>query len=240
LATNHSFKFLRSRLGLDEDEIPVEELEVPSPFDFPERALVYVPRDLPDPSDPAWLMAARSRIAELIEASGGGAFVLCTSKRTMQNLHALIDRVPNRPIFVQGQAPKSALLDKFREAKNAVLVATMSFWEGVDVPGRALRLIIIDKIPFQVPTDPVVLARSAAIEEAGKNPFTEYHVPSAAITLKQGFGRLIRSRKDAGVVAILDRRIYTKGYGRAIMDSLPPAKRTDDLAEVLAFAKRLA
>jgi ATP-dependent DNA helicase DinG len=116
----------------------------------------------------------------------------------------------------------------------------MRVWEGVDVPGRALRLIIIDKIPFQVPTDPVVLARSAAIEEAGKNPFTEYHVPSAAITLKQGFGRLIRSRKDAGVVAILDRRIYTKGYGRGIMDSLPPAKRTDDLSEVLAFAKRLA
>jgi len=147
--------------------------------------------------------------------------------------------VPGRPLFVQGEAPKGTLLDKFRSAKNAVLVATMSFWEGVDVPGRALRLIVIDKIPFQVPSDPVVLARSAAIEAAGRKPFFDYHVPSAAITLKQGFGRLIRSRKDAGVVAILDRRIYTKGYGRALLETLPPAKRTDDLAETTAFAARL-
>ena len=116
----------------------------------------------------------------------------------------------------------------------------MSFWEGVDVPGKALRLIVIDKIPFQVPTDPVVLARSAAIEAAGKNAFSDYHVPTAAITLKQGFGRLIRSRQDAGIVAILDRRIYTKGYGRTLLASLPPAKRTDDLAETLRFAQGLA
>jgi ATP-dependent DNA helicase DinG len=239
LATNHSFTFLRSRLGLD-DEIAVHELEVPSPFDYPSRALVYVPRDLPDPSDPAWLGAATRRIGELVDASGGGAFVLCTSRRTMQGLYAALERVPGRPLFVQGEAPKGTLLDKFRSAKNAVLVATMSFWEGVDVPGRALRLIVIDKIPFQVPSDPVVLARSAAIEAAGKKPFFDYHVPSAAITLKQGFGRLIRSRKDAGVVAILDRRIYTKGYGRALLETLPPAKRTDDLAETIAFAARLA
>jgi ATP-dependent DNA helicase DinG len=240
LTANHSFAFLRSRLGLDDDdEIPVEQLEVSSPFDYPERALVYVPRDLPDPTDPAWLYAAGPRIAALIDASGGGAFVLCTSKRMMHALHATLERVPSRPVFVQGEAPKGALLDKFRSAKNAVLVATMSFWEGVDVPGKALRLIIIDKIPFQVPTDPVVMARSAAIEAAGKNPFVDYHVPSAAITLKQGFGRLIRSRRDAGVVAILDRRVYTKGYGRTLLESLPPAKRTDDLAETLAFAKRL-
>jgi ATP-dependent DNA helicase DinG len=240
LATGHGFSFLRSRLGLDDDEIPVEELEVPSPFDYPSRALVYVPRDLPDPSDPAWLAAAKPRIRELIEASGGGAFVLCTSKRVMHALHASIDRSPAMPVFVQGEAPKGALLDRFRAAKNAVLVATMSFWEGVDVPGKALRLIVIDKIPFQVPTDPVVLARSAAIEAAGKNPFSDYHVPSAAITLKQGFGRLIRSRQDAGIVAILDRRIYTKGYGRTLLSSLPPAKRTDDLSETLLFARDLA
>jgi ATP-dependent DNA helicase DinG len=239
LAASGNFRFLRSRLGLDDDEIPVEELEVPSPFDFPERALVYVPRDLPDPSDPAWFRAAQPRILALIEASGGGAFVLCTSKRMMQALHASFDRDPRRPLFVQGEAPKGTLLDKFRKAENAVLVATMSFWEGVDVPGKALRLIVIDKIPFQVPTDPVVLARSAAIEAEGKNPFVDYLVPSAAITLKQGFGRLIRSRKDAGIVAILDRRIHTKGYGRALVASLPPARRTDDLAETLAFARRI-
>jgi ATP-dependent DNA helicase DinG len=116
----------------------------------------------------------------------------------------------------------------------------MSFWEGVDVPGKALRLVIIDKIPFQVPTDPVVLARSTAIEALGQNPFARYHVPVAAITLKQGVGRLIRSRKDAGIVALLDKRVHTKGYGRTLLESLPPAKRTDDLAETKAFAERLA
>ena len=220
LATDHSFSFLRSRLGLDGDDIPVEELEVPSPFDYPARALVYLPRDLPDPSDPAWLDAARLRIAELIEASGGGAFVLSTSKRMMQLLHAAVPRSPSRPVFVQGEAPKGVLLDRFRAAKNGVLVATMSFWEGVDVPGKALRLIIIDKIPFQVPTDPVVTARSSAIEAAGKNPFLHYHVPTAAITLKQGFGRLIRTRQDAGIVALLDRRVHTRNYGKALLASL--------------------
>jgi ATP-dependent DNA helicase DinG len=239
LTTGRSFAFLRSRLGLDDDEISVDELAVPSPFDYPSRALVYVPRDLPDPSDPAWLPAAKSRVRDLIAASGGGAFVLCTSKRIMSGLHASIERVPGRPVFVQGEAPKGVLLDKFRDAKNAVLVATMSFWEGVDVPGEALRLIIIDKIPFQVPTDPVVLARSTAIEAAGNNPFVDYHVPTAAITLKQGFGRLIRSRKDAGIVAILDKRIHTKSYGRSLLESLPPARRTDDLDEALRFASGL-
>jgi ATP-dependent DNA helicase DinG len=240
LATGHSFSFLRSRLGLDSDDIPVEELEVASPFDYPSRALVYLPRDLPDPSDPAWLEAARARIGELVEATGGGAFILSTSKRVMQALHASIPRTVGRPVFVQGEAPKGLLLERFRAAKNAILVATMSFWEGVDVPGQALRLIIIDKIPFQVPTDPVVLARSAAIEQSGKNPFSSYHVPSAAITLKQGFGRLIRTRKDAGIVAILDKRIHTKNYGRALIESLPPAKRTEDLSETKRFALSLA
>ncbi len=216
------FKFLRSRLGLESDDIPVEELEVASPFDYPSRALVYLPRDLPDPSDPAWLDAARARIGELIEATGGGAFILSTSKRVMLALHSSIRRAPGRPVFVQGEAPKRLLLERFRAAKNAVLVATMSFWEGVDVPGQALRLIVIDKIPFQVPTDPVVMARSAAIEQSGKNPFSNYHVPSAAITLKQGFGRLIRTRKDAGIVAILDRRIHTKNYGRALIERAAP------------------
>jgi ATP-dependent DNA helicase DinG len=131
------------------------------------------------------------------------------------------------------------LLDQFRRARNAILVATMSFWEGVDVPGPALRLIVIDKIPFLVPTDPIVLARSSAIEEQGKSAFSDYQVPSAAITLKQGFGRLIRNRRDSGVVAILDRRIHTRGYGRLLVSSLPPATRTDDLEAVRAFGSRL-
>jgi ATP-dependent DNA helicase DinG len=240
MAANHSFAYLRSRLGLDGDDLPVEELEVPSPFDYEKKALLYLPRDLPEPTDPAWLGAAEVRIAELIEASDGGAFVLSTSKRVMQALHAALVRGARRPVLVQGQAPKSALLEKFRQSPNAVLVATMSFWEGVDVPGKALRLVIIDKIPFQVPSDPVVLARSAAIEALGKNPFAHYHVPSAAITLKQGFGRLIRSRKDAGIVALLDKRVHTKGYGRTLLESLPPARRTEDIAEAKAFAAKLA
>jgi ATP-dependent DNA helicase DinG len=240
MAANHSFAYLRSRLGLDGDDLPVEELEVPSPFDYEQKALLYLPRDLPEPTDPAWLGAAETRIADLIEASDGGAFVLSTSKRVMLALHAALARGARRPVLVQGQAPKSALLEKFRQSPNAVLVATMSFWEGVDVPGKALRLVIIDKIPFQVPSDPVVLARSAAIEALGKNPFAHYHVPSAAITLKQGFGRLIRSRKDSGIVALLDKRVHTKGYGRTLLESLPPARRTDDIAEAKAFAMKLA
>jgi ATP-dependent DNA helicase DinG len=240
LAASHSFAYLRSRLGLDGDDLTVEELEVPSPFDYEEKALLYLPRDLPEPGDPAWLGAAEKRIAELVEASDGGAFVLSTSKRVMQSLYASLSQTARRTVLVQGQAPKSVLLEKFRQSSHAVLVATMSFWEGVDVPGKALRLVIIDKIPFQVPTEPVVLARSAAIEALGKNPFAHYHVPVAAITLKQGFGRLIRSRRDAGIVALLDKRVHTKGYGRTLLASLPPARRTDDIAETKAFAQQLA
>ena len=240
LTASHSFAYLRSRLGLDGDDLSVEELEVPSPFDYEANALLYLPRDLPEPSDPAWLGAAEKRVAELIEASDGGAFVLSTSKRVMQSFHASLARTARRTVLVQGEAPKSALLEKFRQSSDAVLVATMSFWEGVDVPGRALRLVIIDKIPFQVPSDPVVLARSAALDALGKNPFAHYHVPVAAITLKQGFGRLIRSRKDAGIVALLDKRVHTKSYGRTLLQSLPPAKRTDDIAETKAFAERWA
>jgi ATP-dependent DNA helicase DinG len=236
LAANHSFSFLRSRLGLDSDEVDVDELEVASPFDYPNRALVYLPRDLPDPSDPAWIGAAEKRIAELIDASGGGAFVLSTSKRVMLELHRRLARRGGHHLLVQGQAPKASLLDRFRAEKNAVLVATMSFWEGVDVPGDALRLVIIDKIPFLVPSDPVVWARGAALEAEGRNPFVVYQVPSAAIILKQGFGRLIRTRKDAGVVALLDRRVHTKSYGSTLIESLPPARRTDDLDQVKAVA----
>jgi ATP-dependent DNA helicase DinG len=240
MAANHSFAYLRSRLGLEGDDLPVEELEVPSPFDYEKKALLYLPRDLPEPTDPAWLAAAEARIAELVDASDGGAFVLSTSKRVMQALHAFLARGARRPVLLQGQGPKSALLDRFRQSPNAVLVATMSFWEGVDVPGKALRLVVIDKIPFQVPSDPVVMARSASIEALGKNPFAHYHVPSAAITLKQGFGRLIRSRKDAGIVALLDKRVHTKGYGRTLLESLPPARRTEDIAVAKAFAQELA
>jgi ATP-dependent DNA helicase DinG len=227
-----SCHFAKARLGAPPE---TRELVLPSPFDFASRAALYLPRDLPDPSDPDFDAAAANRIVELVEVTGGGAFVLCTSNRSMHRIHEkLLGRLATAPLL-QGSAPKQTMLDRFKEAGNAVLVATMSFWEGVDVPGRPLRLVILDRIPFAVPTDPLVLARCAALERAGGNPFAEYSVPSAAITLKQGFGRLLRSEGDHGIVAILDRRMTTRGYGKRLLASLPPARRMDSLDELRAF-----
>ena len=234
------FRYLRSRMGLDEHlTVPVEELAVPSPFDYPAAAILYTPRDLPEVNDPAFITEAASRVAALCAVTGGGAFVLCTSNRAMRAFAAALRGRTPRPPLLQGDAPKQMLLRRFRAEGNAVLVATMSFWEGVDVPGDALRLVVIDKLPFAVPTDPVVAARCRALEEEGENPFLAYSVPEAAITLKQGFGRLIRTRGDRGIVAILDRRIRTRGYGAALLSVLPPARRTDKLADVEAFWARV-
>jgi len=229
-----SFHFARSRLGALPE---TAELVVPSPFDFASRAALYVAEDLPEPGAPGFDEACAARARELADITGGGAFVLCTSNRAMRTIHAAIarDRGRSGPVLVQGEAPKHVLLDRFRAAGDAILVATMSFWEGVDVPGRALRLVVIDKIPFAVPTDPVVAARSAKIEAEGGNPFIQYAVPAAAITLKQGFGRLIRTKKDAGIVALLDRRAAKRGYGRALLESLPPARRVRTLDAVRDF-----
>jgi ATP-dependent DNA helicase DinG len=230
-----SFHFAKSRLGARSD---ADELVVASPFDFEARAALYVAEDLPEPNEWGFDEACAARVAELVAITGGGAFVLCTSNRAMRRMHsALMGRVPG-PLLCQGEAPKHELLDRFRrggDRGDAVLVATMSFWEGVDVPGHALRLVVIDKIPFAVPTDPVVAARCARIEAEGGNPFTQYSVPSAAITLKQGFGRLIRTKRDAGVVALLDRRAAKRGYGRALLASLPPARRARTVEEVRDF-----
>lgn len=244
-----SFRFLRSRMGLggpvaadgdagEGDSIGVHELSVPSPFAFEERALLYVARDLPDATHPAFLERAAARIRELVGVTGGGAFVLCTSVRAMRGLAEALGGSTPGSLLVQGAAPKGALLERFRREGDAVLVATMSFWEGVDVPGDALRLVVIEKIPFAVPTDPVVAARCAAIEAAGGQPFASYSVPHAAITLKQGFGRLLRTAADRGVVGILDGRIRTRGYGRELLASLPPAPLTESLDEVRAFWAR--
>jgi ATP-dependent DNA helicase DinG len=236
LATSGSFHFAKARLGAPPD---VDELVVPSPFDFASRAALYLPRDLPEPADPGFDAAATARIAALVSLTGGGAFVLCTSNRAMRALSAALTGKIPFPVFVQGEAPKHLLLSKFRASGRAVLVATMSFWEGVDVPGRALRLVVLDKIPFAVPSDPIVMARCEQIDRNGGNAFSQYSVPSAAITLKQGFGRLIRTQKDAGIVAILDKRVVTRGYGRALLASLPPARRIGDLEAVRAFAAEL-
>jgi len=236
LTSGGNFGFLRSRMGLAEDvTVPVDELSVPSPFDYARAAILYTPRDLPETNDPAFTDHASDRIAALIELTGGGAFVLCTSVRSMRAIAAALRGRTPRALLLQGDAPKLMLLRRFRAEQDAVLVATMSFWEGVDVPGEALRLVVIDKIPFAVPTDPVVAARCAAIEAAGDNPFSTYSVPQAAITLKQGFGRLIRSRTDRGIVAILDRRVRTRGYGSTLLGSLPPSRRTERFEDVAAF-----
>jgi ATP-dependent DNA helicase DinG len=228
-------------MGLDDRaSVPVDELEVPSPFAYQEAALLYTPRDLPEVNEAAFTERAVDRARELIEVTGGGAFVLCTSNRALAAFARGLAGKLGRPPLVQGEAPKGALLRRFRAERDAVLVATRCFWEGVDVPGEALRLVVIEKLPFAVPTDPVVAARCAALEAAGRNPFLEYSVPQAAITLKQGFGRLIRTRTDRGVVAILDRRIRTRGYGRVLMDSLPEARRTDRMEDVRAFWARVS
>jgi ATP-dependent DNA helicase DinG len=231
-----SFRFARERLGAPKN---VEELVIPSPFDFENCAALYLPKDIPDPRDPNFIEEASEKIRALVEITGGGAFVLCTSNRTMRAFASALRGRLDAPVLVQGTAPKHLLLSRFRAHGDSVLVATMSFWEGVDVPGRALRLVVMDKIPFAVPSDPVVAARSSRIEREGGNPFVDYSVPLAALTLKQGFGRLIRRHDDAGIVAILDKRAATRGYGRSLLRALPPARQVHSLDEVRAFWKQV-
>lgn len=227
-----TFDFLRDRLGAPASSAT---LKVESPFDYPARAGVYVADDLPDPREGSYEIAAQRRARELVAASGGGAFVLTTSHRMRAVLaRGLEGHVPGE-LLVQGEMPKEELLRRFREREDNVLVATMGFWEGVDVRGRALRLVVLDKIPFAVPSDPLTIFRSARLEAEGKSPFADYALPEAALALKQGFGRLIRSTTDSGVVAVLDPRLATKGYGKVLMRALPDARRLATLDDVRAF-----
>jgi ATP-dependent DNA helicase DinG len=235
-AASSPFSYFRERYGVADSELQVSELVVSSPFDFEKRALLYTPRDLPAPSAPEFVEGAAERIAQLIAITGGGAFVLTTSHRTLQALSRILPpKLEGKLLLVQGRRPKPMLIEAFRADGNAVLLATQSFWEGVDVPGSALRLVVLEKIPFAVPTDPVLMARTRELEAAGDNPFTKLAVPAAAISLKQGFGRLIRTQHDFGIVALLDGRVHQRGYGRLILDALPPARRTSDLTEVARF-----
>ncbi|MGB9337869.1 MAG: ATP-dependent DNA helicase, partial [Polyangiales bacterium] len=229
LTTGGDFRFLKRRLGIENE---VSEELVESPFRYEEQAALYAPTHLPDPRASDFPDAAVKEILELIRLSEGGAFVLSTSLRMMRILSERVGEQLDYEWFVQGDAPKQTLLDRFRDQGNAVLFATASFWEGVDVPGSALRLVVIDKLPFDVPSDPVVAARCERLEEAGESAFMRYLVPAAALSLKQGFGRLIRTRQDRGVVAILDSRIRRKGYGKVFLKSLPPARVCDSLDEV--------
>ncbi len=232
LTTGGNFKFSKQRLGI-EDEVTEEVVE--SPFRYEEQAALYAPAHLPDPRASNYADAAVDEILELIQLTDGGAFVLCTSNRMMRFFADRVGPRLDQEWFVQGDAPKQTLLDRFRDVGNAVLFATASFWEGVDVPGTALRLVILDKLPFEVPSDPVVAARCKRLEETGESAFMRYLVPAAALSLKQGFGRLIRTSRDHGVVAILDSRIRQRGYGKVFLRSLPPAQHCETLQDVRGF-----
>lgn len=229
LATKEGFAFVRDRLGIG-DDLEVREAVYPSPFDFPGQSVLAVPRDLPLPGgdgDPRHAAATHRVVEEMLEITGGGIFVLFTSYRALKLLAGALRRTGadrRRPLFVHGEAPRAKLVEGFVDAGDGVLLGTDSFWEGVDVPGDALRGIVIPKLPFRVPTEPVTSARVEAIEARGGNAFTTYMLPHAAIRLKQGFGRLIRARGDRGAVVILDGRMTGRAYGRYLFDSLPPAR----------------
>ena len=231
LAVGGGFEYIRQRLGLDH----AREAVLPSHFASENPAMLYVPPDLPDPRTPQFAARAADRIKRLLEISHGRAFCLFTSYAQMNEIHQRLLGELDFPMLLQGDAPKSALLEEFRLTPNAVLFATSSFWQGVDVQGEQLSCVIIDRLPFAVPSDPVVAARVRAVDEEGGNAFFQYQVPAAVITLKQGFGRLIRSLHDRGLLCLLDNRILKKQYGRVFLDSLPKYRRTTDLAAVERF-----
>jgi ATP-dependent DNA helicase DinG len=231
LAVDGGFEYLRGRLGIAE----ADEVLLPSPFDFPRQAMLYVPRRMPEPQSPLFTERAADEIERLLEMSKGRAFVLFTS---YANMNAVARRIAGRvpwPLLIQGEAPRGALVESFRRTPNAVLLATSSFWQGVDVAGDQLSCVIVDKLPFASPGDPVVSARIDRIPNGGGNPFSEYQVPVADHTLKQGLGRLIRSASDRGILAVLDSRIVEKSYGRRFIASLPPARLVHTTEELQGF-----
>jgi len=240
LSVGEDFAHFTSRLGLDD----AETLAIPSPFDFESQSLLYLPPQLPDPSSPTHTNAVIDVAVPLIEASAGGAFVLFTSHRALQRAAQLLrDRwteLGDFPLLVQGEAPREQLLRRFRESGNAVLLGAASFWEGVDVKGDALRLVIIEKLPFSSPDDALTKARIEHLKANGGNAFREFQLPEAALTLKQGVGRLIRSETDRGVVVICDPRLVDKPYGRVFRASLPPMPVTRVAGDAERFLRRIA
>jgi ATP-dependent DNA helicase DinG len=236
LAVKQNFSHYQSEMGLPEARTACWD----SPFNYPEQALLYVPQQMPEPNSPGYTEAVVQAALPLIEASKGRAFLLFTSLRAMQRAHEILTAEFDRkglsyPLMLQGEGSRNELLTRFREHGNAVLLGSQSFWEGVDVRGEALSLVVIDKLPFAPPDDPVLAARIAELNKQGRNAFMEYQLPRAVINLKQGAGRLIRDESDRGVLMICDPRLISKPYGRRIWQSLPPFRRTREEAEAVKF-----
>jgi ATP-dependent DNA helicase DinG len=233
LAVDGRFDYLKARLGLRD----TTDLLLPSPFRYEDQAVLYVPRSMPDPRSSEFVKRAAAEVQAIVEKSRGRAFVLFTS---YANMNAVAERLAGEldyPILMQGEAPKAVLLEQFKTTPNAVLFATASFWQGVDVVGEQLSCVIIDKLPFASPSDPVVSARIDHLKSLGENPFSDYQVPVAILMLKQGLGRLIRSASDRGILAVLDSRLLEKSYGRRFLESLPPARLVhalDDVRDVVS------
>ncbi len=236
LAVQNDFTHYCAEMGLADASSARWE----SPFDYPRQALLYVPRNVPDPNSPAYTEAVVKAALPVLKASGGRAFFLCTSLRAMRRTHELlVEQLAaaglDLPLLLQGERSKNDLLERFRGLGNAILIGSQSFWEGVDVRGEALSLVVIDKLPFAPPDDPVLSARIERLKSEGRNAFMEYQLPRTVINVKQGAGRLIRDESDRGVLMICDPRLISKPYGKRIWRSLPPMKRTRELAEALAF-----
>jgi len=238
LSVKNDFTHYAAQMGLSSQR----SMTLPSPFDYARQGLLYVPRDMPPPSSPAFTDAVLDTALPAIEAAGGRCFMLCTTLRAVERIaNRLREIIATRgwvfPLLVQGEASRTELLDRFRHYGNAILVGSQSFWEGVDVRGDALSLVVIDKLPFAPPDDPVLAARLDALSKKGLSPFAVHQLPQAVITLKQGAGRLIRAETDRGVLMICDPRLVDKPYGRRIWQSLPPFTRTREMDTVVAFLK---
>ena len=236
LAMGEDFSHFKRELGIED----AAARSWPSPFDFERQALLYTPRGLPpDPNDPSYTEAVVEAALPVLQASRGRAFLLFTSHRALRRAHELLKDRIDYPLLVQGTGSRSELLVRFRALGNAVLLGAASFWEGVDVRGEALSVVLIDKLPFAPPEDPVLSARIEALRNEGGNPFMDYQLPQAVLQLKQGAGRLIRDEDDRGVLVLCDPRLYSKSYGRTVRASLPPMKQTRELADVQAFFDRI-